>query len=311
MANQQERILVVEGDPIVADLIARQALGGQGYDIKVVNEASEAIQQAMSFSPDVVIANLELSGLSGKDLIVALASQNIQIPVIMIAMQDREKDIIQAFRLGASDYIGAPIREAEVVAAVERALKTVHARKEREKLSQQLQRSNQELEKRVTELTTLFGIGKAVISIIDQNKLFNEIVKGAVKITQADFGWLLIQDEQTDEYILRAQLNLPKSLVANMGQPWDDGISSLVARSGEAFSIHGESMDRFMISSLGKSVLVTPVKVGKQILALLVVMRKESREFGASDQAMLEAVSDYAAISLVNARLFKALILDS
>jgi FixJ family two-component response regulator len=311
MANQQERILVVESDPMVADLIARQALGGQGYHIKVVSEANEAIQQAMSFSPDVVIANLELPGLSGKDLMVALASQNIQAPVIMIAAQGQEKDIIQAFRLGASDYIGAPLREAEVVVAVERAMKAVQARKEREKLSRQLQRTNQELEKRVSELTTLFGIGKAVISIIDQNKLFYEIVKGAVKITQADFGWLLIRDERADEYILRAQLDLPKSLLANMGKPWDDGISSLVARSGEAFSIHGEPMERFTIFGLGKSALVMPVKVGKQILALLVVMRKAPQEFGASDQAMLEAVSDYAAISLVNARLFKALLVDS
>lgn len=310
MPNYKERILVVEGDPIIADLISRQALGGQGYDIKVVNEADEAIHQAMAFSPDAVIANLELPGLSGKDLMVALASQNIQIPIIVIAYQGQEKDIIQAFRLGASDYIGAPIREAEVLAAVERALKTVRARKERENLSRQLQRTNQELEKRVTELTTLFGIGKAVISITDQKKLFDEIVKGAVKITQADFGWLLILDERTIKYVLRAQLNLPKSLLANMGQPWDDGISSLVARSGEAFSIHGESIERFMISSLGKSALVMPVKAGKQVLALLVVMRKAPEEFNASDQAMVEAVSDYAAISLVNARLFRALSVD-
>jgi DNA-binding response OmpR family regulator len=307
MATQGERILVVEGDPITSDLIARQALGDQGYEIKVVDEANAAIQEAMSFSPDVVIANLELPGLSGKDLMVALTSQNIQAPVIMIASQGQEKDVIGAFRLGASDYIGAPIREAEVVAAVERALKTVRARKEREKLSRQLQRTNQELEKRVTELTTLFGIGKAVITITDQTILFDEIIKGAVKITQADYGWLLVWNERTGEYILRAQLNLPQSLAANMGKAWDDGLSSLVAASGESFSIFGDSFERFALSKLGESALVVPAKVGKLILALLVVMRKSAQEFTASDQAMLEGVSDYAAISLVNARLFQAL----
>jgi DNA-binding response OmpR family regulator len=307
MANQQARILVVENDPIVGDLIARQALGDQGYDIEVVNEANAAIRQAMSFSPDVVIANLELPGLSGKDLMVALASQNIHIPVIIIASQGQEKDIIQAFRLGASDYISAPIREAEVVSAVERALKTVRARKEREELSSQLQRTNQELEKRVNELITIFSLGKAVLSITDQKTLYDEIIKGAVNITQADYGWLLIRDERSNEFILRAQLNLPKSLLANMGKPWDDGISSLVAQSGESFSIFGDSFERFPLSSMGKSALVVPVKVIKQILALLVVMRKSAQEFGASDQAMLEAIGDYLAISLVNARLFRAL----
>jgi DNA-binding response OmpR family regulator len=307
MAKQGERILIVESDPMTSDLIANQALGGQGHEIKVVGEANAAIQAALSFSPDVVIANLDLPGLSGKDLMVALASQNIQIPVIMIASQGQEKDVIRAFRLGATDYIGAPIREAEVVAAVERALKTVRAKKERERLSRQLQRTNQELEKRVDELTTLFGVGKAVISVTDQAKLFNEIIKGAVKITQADYGWLLIRDERTKEYILRSQLNLPPSLVAHLGKAWDDGLSSLVARSGESLSIFGDPIERFSLSKLGKAALVVPAKVGNQVLALLVVMRKPAQEFTPSDQAMLEAVSDYAAISLVNAQLFKAL----
>jgi CheY-like chemotaxis protein len=40
MANQREKILVVESDPIHADLIARQALGGQGFEVKRVEEAS-------------------------------------------------------------------------------------------------------------------------------------------------------------------------------------------------------------------------------------------------------------------------------
>jgi len=307
MSSNKERILVVESDPVVSDLVARQALGNQGFDIKVVSEARAAIHQAKAFSPDVVIASLELPGLSGKDLIVALSSQNIHVPVIMIASKGQEKDIIQAFRLGASDYIGSPIREAEVVSAVERALKTTRARSERERLSRQVQRTNKELERRVDELTTIFAVGKAVTSITDQKELFDRVIEGAVKITQADYGWLLIKDERTNEFILRAQLNLPKSLAVSMDEPWDDGISILVARSGEPFSIHGEPIDQFMISSLGKSALITPVKLKQRIIALLVVMRKSAREFNASDQTMLEAVSDYAAISLVNSRLFKAL----
>lgn len=307
MSNDQVRILIVENDPIISNLIARQALGNQGFDIKIETEAASAIRQAMTFSPDVVIANIELPGLSGKDLMVALASQNVQIPVIMIAGQGQEKDVIQAFRVGASDHVGSPIREAEVVSAVERALKTVRARKERQKLSRQLESTNQELNQRVNELTTIFGVGKAVTSITDQKKLFDEVIKGAVSITQADYGWLLIMKERTNEFILRAQVNLPKSLLANMDKPWDDGISSLVARSGEPFSIFGDSFEQFMLSSLGKSALVVPVKIQRQTVALLVVMRKPAKEFSASDHAMLEAVSDYAAISLVNARLFRAL----
>ena len=100
MAVAKEKILLVENDPAVSDLIARQVLRPQGFEVKVLSEASTALQQAVTYAPDVVIANLDLPGLSGKDFLAALASQNIDIPVIMIAARGQEHDVIQAFRLG-------------------------------------------------------------------------------------------------------------------------------------------------------------------------------------------------------------------
>lgn len=307
MAVSKEKILVVENDPAVSDLIARQVLRPQGFEVKVVSEASTALQQAVAYSPDVVIANLDLPGLSGKDFLAALGSQNIDIPVIMIAARGQEHDVIQAFRLGASDYLRAPVREAEALAAVERAMKQVRARRERARLSHQLQQTNQELKKRVNELTTIFSIGKAVTSVTDHKELFGQIVEGAIRISESDLGWLLLRDERTNEFILTSHQKLPKSLAKNLNQPWDDGISSLVALSGEPLSIHGQALGRFKIASLGKAALVVPVKVQKQVVAIMVVMRQKDKEYGSSDQAMLEGVSDYASISLVNSRLFRAL----
>ena len=54
-----------------------------------------------------------------------------------------EADIMQAFRLGASDYLLWPVREAEAISAVERALRQVRERRERERLARQLQSTNQ------------------------------------------------------------------------------------------------------------------------------------------------------------------------
>lgn len=307
MSNERGRILVVENDPIQADLMARQALQGQGYTVKVAADAGTALQDAVHFKPDVVIANLELPGLSGKDLIAALSYQQVRIPVIMTAPAGQEQDVIRAFRLGASDYVRSPVREAELISAVERAMKDHLARREREALKRKLEQTNLELQTRVDQLTTLFAIGKAITSQLDQKELFNQILEGAVSLTKANYGWLLIRAEDNGHYILRAHANLPKSLASNMNKPWDDELSAIVSQSGETFSMNGPSLERFMLSSLGKSVLIVPIKVQNETIGLLVMMRKSDRAFSAGDQAMVEAVSDYAAISLVNARLFRAL----
>ena len=192
-AATRERILIVENDPEISDLVGRQALQATGYQTFIVSDANTALSKTLQLAPDAILIDLNLPGLSGKDLMVALTSQGIQTPIIVLSLKGTEADIIQAFRLGATDYLLWPVREAEVINVVERVLKQVRERHERERLAQQLQQTNQELQLRVRELTAIFAIGKAVVSITDQSVLFEKILDGATRVTQADLGWFLIK----------------------------------------------------------------------------------------------------------------------
>jgi GAF domain-containing protein len=89
--------------------------------------------------------------------------------------------------------------------------------------------------------------------------------------------------------------------------PLDDGISGLVALSGETLSISGEPLLRFRVANLGKSVCVVPIKIQREVIGVFVVVRQDERPFETTEQALLEAISDYASMSLLNARLFRAL----
>ena len=242
---------MVENDPDVIDLIARQTLQAMDFRVEISQGAPEAIQQAARYSPDVIIANLNLPGLSGKDLLVALNSQGLEIPVIVLAQKGMEADIIQAFRLGASDYLLWPVREAEVVSAVKRVLKQVRSRREREALARQVKQTNEELHRRVRELTTIFAVGKAVTSITDQSKLFEKILEGAKTLPMRIVGGSWLCSEQSKVFNLAAHRNLPKVIADKTGLPWDDGISSLVALSGEGLSISGSPLpgSRYPISA--------------------------------------------------------------
>ena len=303
----RDRILIVESDPLVADLISRQALQAAGFQTQVVNDATTAISRAIQANPDVLIANLNLPGLSGKDLMVALKSQGLDIPVIVLARKGQEADIIQAFRLGAVDTMIWPLQEPEIINVVERVLKSVRERKERDRLAQQLQHTNQELQLRVRELTTIFALGKAVTSITDQTLLFERILEGGARVSQADMGWILQRPQEDQPFYLVAQRGLPPSLAGLTQQPWDDGISSLVALSGEPLSLNGEPVRRLKISGLGQSALIVPIKVRRTVIGLIVMMRKQPTPFTPSEQHLLEAVADYASISLANVRLFRTI----
>src|SRR5512135_3017753 len=250
MASSGERILIVESDPDVSDLIARQALNPLGYETLVVNEGGSAIQRAVQSAPDLIIANLNLPGLSGKDLLTALTSQGVNAPLVVVAEKGQEQSVIQAFRLGAVDALFWPARDAEVVRVVERALQQTREARARQQLGQQLDATHLELERRLRDLTTIVGIGRAVLSVTDHRQLFDRILEGAQQLASADMAWLLVRDEKTKNYLLTAQRNLPMSWARKINQPLDDGVSSLVALSGEPLTIHGAPLEQFKVAAL-------------------------------------------------------------
>lgn len=307
MASVGDRILLVEQDPEISDIISRQALRSVGYQVDVVTDSSAAIKYSVQTPPDLIITNLNLPGLSAKDLIIALTSQGVNTPVLVIANKGQENDIIQAFRLGAADYILWPAREAEVLSAVERVLRRVHDVQDRQRLDVKLSVMNHELQSKVRELTAIINIGKAVTSITDQRFLFHKIVDGAIQVGGANIAWLMVRDEESQKYLLSAHRGLPDTWARKMNMPLDDGVSGLVALSGETLSISGEPLMKFRVALLGRSVCAVPIKVHKEVIGMLIAVRKEARSFEKNEQTLLEAVGDYASISMVNARLFRAL----
>src|SRR5690349_19099639 len=307
MASAGDRILLIEHDPKISDLIARQTLIPVGYYVDVVADSSAAIRQALLTPPDLIIADLNIPGLSAKDMLVAFAAQGITTPVLVVAGQGQEGDIIQAFRLGAADYLMWPAREAEVLSSVERLLARVHETRDRQRLDLKLGEANEELQRRGRELSILLSVGKAVISVTDHRFLFRKIVDGLLQISEADMAWLLVREEESKQFLLAAQRGLPDVWAKRINKPLDDGISGLVALSGETLSISGEPLLRFRVANLGRLVCVVPIKIQREVIGMAVVVRKDARPFEKMEQTLLEAISDYVSISLLNARLFQAL----
>ena len=302
-----EHILIVESDPDIADLIGRQSLQPLGYQVTVVGDAASAIRYAIQTAPSLILANLNFPGLSGKDMLAALNSQGVKSPVIVIAEKGQEIDAIQAFRLGASDVIFWPVRDAEVVSIVERALRQTQESRERQKLDRQLNAMNDEMQRKLRDLTTILSTAKAVVSVTDQRALFDMILESAMQVAEANICWLMLRDDRSKVYLLRAQRNLPEAWAKKMNQPVDDGISSLVALSGESLVMSGAPLQKLKVSALGKSIGVIPIKIQGEVIGLLIVVRKADSEIARDAQTLLEAMADYASISLVNARLFQAL----
>ncbi|HLF03060.1 MAG TPA: response regulator, partial [Anaerolineales bacterium] len=182
-SNRKSKILVIDDDLESLDLIAKQVLEPLGYSVATATEGGTGLQQAVTAAPEILIVSLSLQhGLSGKDVLAALRSQGFDSPIIVIAPKNDEAQALGAFRLGARDYLVRPLREAEIVTAVDRVLDDGRLRRDRATLQQQLQQANADLEQRVRELTTLSGVGKVVVNLSDINSLFTRLVESALLV---------------------------------------------------------------------------------------------------------------------------------
>ena len=113
------RILIVDDHAVVRSGL-RLLLAAED-DLEPVGEAGtarDAIFEARSVTPDVVLMDVVMPGGNGLDVIPTLLHEHPNINVLMLSMQDDPQYVRQAFAAGASGYVLKEAADAEVVAAV-------------------------------------------------------------------------------------------------------------------------------------------------------------------------------------------------
>jgi len=115
------RILVVEDDQRIADLL-RVFLRREGHEIITVASGEEALRQFGDIQPDLVILDLMLPGIHGREVCRAIRMRH-DTPIIMLTALDDERDVVEGLDLGADDYVTKPFKPRELLARVRAALR--------------------------------------------------------------------------------------------------------------------------------------------------------------------------------------------
>ena len=117
------RVLIVDDEPQILRFL-RPALEASGYDVLHAETGREALRLAANAAPDVLILDLGLPDMDGKEVLVQ-ARQFTQAPILILSARDREAEKIAALDLGADDYIEKPFAIGELLARLRAALRHV------------------------------------------------------------------------------------------------------------------------------------------------------------------------------------------
>ena len=119
--NQTARILVVDDDPALAEMIGI-VLRGEGFEPSFCADGALALDAFRSVDPDLVLLDLMLPGLSGTEVCREIRTRSA-VPIIMLTAKDSEVDIVVGLELGADDYVVKPFNPKELVARVRTRLR--------------------------------------------------------------------------------------------------------------------------------------------------------------------------------------------
>jgi DNA-binding response OmpR family regulator len=121
------RVLVVEDDPDIAELIALH-LEKAGYQVERHESGSGVVGRVRESRPDLIVLDLMLPGFDGLDVCRTLRSDpaTAGVPIIIVTARADESDRILGLELGADDYVTKPFSPKELVARVAALLRRTH-----------------------------------------------------------------------------------------------------------------------------------------------------------------------------------------
>ena len=128
MTESMPLVLVVEDEPQMRKFV-RIALESHDYRVIEAGTAVEAIQQAVSYTPDAVVLDLGLPDMDGMDVTRRLREWST-VPILVISARGQEDSKVKALDGGADDYLTKPFGAGELMARLRVALRHAAASRE-------------------------------------------------------------------------------------------------------------------------------------------------------------------------------------
>jgi two-component system response regulator AtoC len=131
--------MVVDDDQSMRDFL-RSFLTERGYQAVALGDAEEAVRQYQVDRPAAVILDVVMPGeMDGLAALAAFKKIDREVPVIVLSGQGRTTTVVQAMKLGASDFVSKPFDDTELEVPLTNALRQHHLSREVAALREQLQ----------------------------------------------------------------------------------------------------------------------------------------------------------------------------
>jgi class 3 adenylate cyclase/DNA-binding response OmpR family regulator len=306
---QNEIVLIVDDGKDNREFLVEYVLKPNGFDTLQASDGVEGLQMAFKHKPDLILLDYQMPRLSGKQVLEKLREHNMDVPVILMTLHGSEEVAVEVYRLGVKDYVKKPYYPEEMLAAIDKALTETRLRREKEALTERVLQANRELQRRLSELNTLYKVGKSVTSLANMGELLPRIVDAAIQLTNAEEASLCLVEQKS--LVKRAFRNQLMKHAKAVEESIKDSVAVQVLKNSQSIILSDENIPQ-TTGNRPISVVYVPLIVHEKVLGTLSVANytTNANRFSANDSALLSALSDYASIAIENSRNYTAVVLS-
>ena len=120
--DPEARVLVVDDEPNITDLVAT-ALRYEGFTVATAANGIEAIKEAGTFRPDLLVLDVMLPDRDGFELLKRLRADYTHVPAVFLTARDSTEDKVKGLTVGGDDYVTKPFSLEELIARVRAVLR--------------------------------------------------------------------------------------------------------------------------------------------------------------------------------------------
>ncbi len=318
-------ILVVDDDPKVLEILEK-TLKNKGHQVEVARDAEEALGHYKVRIPDMVVLDIVLPDMDGRDLLKIMRSVPgvDDIPALFVSANSDPETMVNALDCGGDDFLVKPFSLQEFNAKVHKVLGSYESTRALAERADELESEvsekrasnkqiNRKLKRQLIAMRTLFNVSQDLNRRLDLDEMINGLALTLVgELQTSAVALFTIKRERDGCFCLQGVKGLDRDRISDLTLKTDSEFAQWLMSDPRPQKLVRRK-DQKLLQTLPDERLavfeyVTPIMAKQKLKGMVFVgPRLSDREFTSSELDMLQSICNSAGIGLDNARLFREL----
>jgi putative nucleotidyltransferase with HDIG domain len=314
-------VLVVEDEAAFAELLVNVlSTSEQSLQLIKLDSGEQAIEHVKSASPDVILLDIRLPGMTGLEALKAIKDLNDEVVVVMMTAHATLESAVEALRCGAYDYIIKPFKAEDVKSVVNQALERRKSlrdrarlvddltetnktlRDDRERLVQNEKELDRQLDRKLRQLSALSELTTRLSDELELGKLLHLLLEEVARTLEVKDRAVMLFHDKDRALVVKLVQGFEGKLERGMRLEMSDNPLANVVRTGDPLLLSGDE------AGSSDSMACVCLRGRTERFGLLCAgNRVDGAPLGEKDLELLSTIGGAASIALQNISLFEDL----